>query len=221
MSEVTITVRGASSTDVAPEIAIPAVAVRVEGADRAEVVARATRLAAEISANLRDFVTEGAVSSWSSDQASVWSDRPWNAQGEQLPLVHHAAISSRAEFTDFAALSGWLTSVTELDGVAIDNVQWKLTPERLAQVEAEVAQAAVGVAVGRAHAYAAALGLTRVTPVEVADHGLLARSSTEHAAPEARMFSAAAFSADASSGVALEPGQITVATTVEARFLAA
>ena len=36
----------------------------------------------------------GGLVEWSSQRASVWSDRPWNAEGKQLALVHRPDIRS-------------------------------------------------------------------------------------------------------------------------------
>ena len=46
---------------------------------------------------------------WSSDQLPTWAQRPWNTEGKQLPLVHHAQVDVQAKFADFAALSRWIT----------------------------------------------------------------------------------------------------------------
>ena len=221
MSEVIITVRGEHATTVTAELGVPTVSVRLDGGDRADVVSRATALAGQISDELRTFAENGAANTWSSDRVSIWSDRPWNNEGAQLPLVYHATVTARAEFTDIAALSEWITALADRDGVTVDGIAWQLTPARTTAVESEVAQAAVGVAVARAGAYAAALGLAQVTPLSIADVGLLGSTG----APEAKMMRAAApmMMADAAGsggGLSLEPRQLRIASTVEARFSA-
>lgn len=218
MSDVIITVRGEQSTRVTAEIAVATVSARLDGSERSRVVGTVTTSGAEIAEELTALATSGAVVRWSTDRVSVWSDRPWNQDGEQLPLVFHAAISARAEFTDFTALSEWLGRLAERDGVSVDDLTWELTPASRTTVEADVARGAVAVAVSRARAYAEAIDLATVTPVEIADAGMLHAPQSE-SMPKGMMMRA--MSADAGgAGLSLEPRDITVAATVEARFTA-
>ena len=48
---------------------------------------------------------DAAVTWWSADQLRTWSNRPWNKDGRQLPLVHHVSVGVKVEFADFTALS--------------------------------------------------------------------------------------------------------------------
>ncbi len=111
MNEVTITVRGSHETRIAPERAIAHVTARVDGPARGGVVERIAALAAPVRADLTERKTAGAVAEWSSQRVSVWSERPWNAEGRQLDLVHHASVEFTATFTDFMLLSDWLNGV--------------------------------------------------------------------------------------------------------------
>ncbi|HOA86588.1 MAG: SIMPL domain-containing protein [Microbacteriaceae bacterium] len=220
MSEVTITVRGEHEARLAPELAVARVSVRVDGPERAAVAARATELSMALREELQAHQDAGALARWSSDRVSIWSDRPWSQDGAQLPLVHHATVGARGEFTDFAALSDWVTRLGDREGVTVEGIDWKLTPDTARQTERDVAAGAVRVAVERAEAYASAIGLGGVAPLEIADVGLLAQPG-EAPRPQARMFAMAADSAG-SSGPSLqfEPQPIIVTAAVEARFSA-
>ena len=177
MSEVTITVRGEHETRVLPEEAVAHLSVRAEGPERGAVVERIAALAAPLRDDLATRKDAGGVSDWSSQRVSVWANRPWNNEGKQLALVHYASVEITATFTDFAALSWWLSDVAERDGVQVDNVTWRLTPATAKSMEADVAAQAVKVAVDRATAYASAIGLASLTPLEIADLGLLTDAS--------------------------------------------
>ena len=100
-------------------------------------------------------------------------------------------------------------------------VDWQLSPETRARVERDVATDAVAAAVERATAYASAIGLTQVTPVQIADLGLLNGGAPE--APAPRMFARAAMAMDAAPPAAVDfrPDDIVVTAAVEARFSAA
>jgi len=220
MSEVIITVRGEHETRVAPEEAVATITVRAEGPERGEVVERISALAAPLRDDLAARKTAGGVAEWSSQRVSLWANRPWNNEGTQLALVHYASVELTATFTDFAALSWWLTDVAERDGVQIDGVSWRLTPGSESSAEAAVAAQAVRVAVDRATAYASAIGLSSVTPVEIADVGLLTHGDGG-APPEMLRMANASFRAEAAGpAFEFEPKDIVVSAAVEARFTA-
>ena len=215
MSDVIITVRGEHETRVRPEQGVVHVSVVCDGPERAPVVERIGALAAPLREELAARQAAGEVAEWSSQRANVWSDRPWNNEGVQLPLVHHASVEVVATFTDFAALSFWVSAVAERDGVQIGGVTWQLTSSTRRSVEAEVAAQAVQAAVSRASAYANAIGHAAVTPLEIADIGLLGRPEPD---PGPRMMRAMA--ADSSPTLDFQPHDITVTAGVEARFAA-
>ncbi|MDQ1076652.1 MULTISPECIES: SIMPL domain-containing protein [Microbacterium] len=215
MSEVVITVRGESSARVRAEEAAVRVSVVTDGAARGPVVERAQERASSVQDGLVAHLRSGEISEWSSARVSVWSDRPWNNEGVQLPLVHHAAVELSATFTDAGALSWWLGDVAESDDVHVTAVDWRLSADTRARVERSVAADAVRVAVERASAYADALGLASVSAVEIADAGLLA------ARPEnPPVFAARATAADSGPSFSLQPPEIVVSSTVEGRFRA-
>ena len=222
MSEVTITVRGEHETRVLPEEAVAHLSVRAEGPERGAVVERIAALAAPLREELTTRKDAGGVTDWSSQRVSVWANRPWNNEGKKLALVHYASVEITATFTDFAALSWWISDVAERDGVQVDNVTWRLTPATAKSMEADVAAQAVQVAVDRATAYASAIGLASLTPLEIADLGLLTDASPGPA-PAPKMMRAVAMGAMDSGGapaVELQPEDIVVTAAVEARFSA-
>jgi uncharacterized protein len=223
MNDVVISVRGEHEIRRAPEEAVAHLTIRAEGPERGAVVERISALTEPVRDDLIARKEAGGVAEWSSQRVSVWSDRPWNAEGKRLAPVHYASVEVTATFTDFAALSWWVGDVAEREGVQIGGVDWRLSPATRVQTEREAATEAVHVAVWRAEAYAAALGLSSVTALEVADLGLLSRDSAESGQPP--MFKgmrAAAFASDAAGGPALqfEPEDIAVSAAVEARFVA-
>ncbi len=220
MAELLITVRGAHETRVAPERGIAHVSVVADGPERGPVVERMAALAAPLRNDLAARAEAGTLLEWSSDRVSVWSDRPWNDQGVQLDLVHHASVELTATFTDFAVLSWWLGDLAEGDGVQVRYMQWELSPESHSRVEREVATSAVGVAVERATAYAAALGFASVEPVEIADLGLLSRSDAGQPEMARMMVAGAAPGGYGRDSVDLRPADIVISAEVEARFRA-
>ena len=223
MSEVIITVRGEHETRVTPEEGVAHLSVKAEGPERGAVVERMAALAMPLRDDLSARKDQGTVADWSSQRTTVWANRPWNNEGKQLALVHYASVEITAVFTDFASLSWWVSDVAERDGVQVDGVTWRLTPATTKAIEADVATQAVRVAVDRATAYAGAIGLSTVTPLEIADLGLLTHSAPEAgAAPAPKLMRAMAMGAmDAGApAVQFQPEDIVVSAGVEARFTA-
>ncbi|GEK85165.1 SIMPL domain-containing protein [Microbacterium aerolatum] len=218
MSDVTITVRGENEVRVAPERATIHVTVRAEGPARATVVEQVAERAEPVRTGIAERQDAGAVIEWNSKRLAVRAERPWNDQGRQLAPVYYASIDFAATFTEASELSIWVSEISAWDGVDVGWVNWHLTPQTRADIEREVASSAVGVALQRAQAYAAALGLEFVTPVEIADTGLISR---EQAPPQMLKARGAAFAAAGSAPVMeYEPEDIVVSATVEARFTA-
>jgi uncharacterized protein YggE len=219
MSDVIITVRGQHEQRVSPERAIAHVSAVADGPDRGTVVERVAALAFPVREDLSARTSAGTVAEWSSQRVSVWADRPWNNEGVQLDLVHHASVELTATFTDFMVLSDWLNDIAATDGLQVGPVEWHLTPDTRSRVEREVATAAVAIAVERAQAYAAAIGLGTVSPREIADVGLLS-DSPEAAAPRMNVKAAMAMDSAGPGAVDFQPDDIVVTAAVEARFTA-
>lgn len=221
MSEVTVTVRGEHEARVAPERATIRVSVRAEGPERASVVDRVMRLAEPVRDSITTREDAGTVVEWTSKRLSVRAERPWNNEGKRLAPVYYASIDLTATFAEASELSIWVSDVSPWDGVEVGWVNWHLTAATNSRIEREVAAEAVGVAVVRAQAYATALGLGDVVPIEIADVGLIAPSPAPPFAGMAKARGSALASADAgSASMEYEPDEIVISATVEARFLA-
>ncbi|WP_261167315.1 SIMPL domain-containing protein [Microbacterium sp. Marseille-Q6965] len=219
MGDVIISVRGTAQRRVAPELAIASVQVRVDGPDRASVTRRTGQAADALRSRLKELEEGERVVRWSSERAYFWSSRPWNADGTQLRPVHYGSVPFGATFDDFAELSGWVGELAEAADVHVGDVSWRLTDDTRARLERETAAEAVGVAVQRAQAYAEALGLGDVAPVEIADNDLLSRDAAPGFAA-LRMGANVRGAAEGAPLVALEPEDILVSATVEGRFAA-
>ncbi len=220
MSEVTVTVRGEHEARVAPERATIRVGVRADGPERTAVVENVMRLAEPVRSSITDRADMGSVVEWTSKRLSVRAERPWSNDGKRLAPVYYASIDFTATFAEASDLSIWVSDISPWDGVEVGWVDWHLTTATRAQIERDVAAAAVGVAVTRAEAYAGALGLDEVTPLEIADVGLISSGQPSPGAPMLKARGGVAFAADAAPAMQYEPEEIVISATVEARFLA-
>lgn len=220
MSEVTVTVRGEHEARVAPERATIRVSVRAEGSERTTVVEHVMRLAEPVRGSITERAEEGSVVDWTSKRLSVRAERPWNNDGKRLAPVYYASIDFTATFAEASELSIWVSDISPWDSVEVGWVDWHLTRVTRTQIEREVAAEAVSVAVTRAKAYAGALGLDEVTPLEIADVGLISSGQPMPGAPMMKARGGVAFAADAAPAMEYEPEEIVISATVEARFLA-
>ncbi|MFD5225228.1 SIMPL domain-containing protein [Microbacterium sp. NPDC058342] len=218
MSDVIITVRGEHELRVAPERATVHLSVSFDGSDRAQVVERTLAAAAPVRASIEARSADGGVTEWTSQRMNVYADRPWNSEGRRLAPVFRANVDFTATFADLSDMSVWVTELTVADGVSIGHVDWHLTPQTEAEVEREVATQAVGVALTRARAYADALGLSTITPLEIADRGLMSAGAPPQA--KAAMMRGGAMAMDSAPSMEFQGEEITVSATVEGRFAA-
>lgn len=220
MSEVTVTVRGEHEARVSPERATISIAVRAEGPERTAVVEQVMRLAEPVRGSITERAETGTVLDWTSKRLSVRAERPWSSDSKRLAPVYYASIDFTATFPEATELSIWVSDISPWDGVEVGWVDWHLTPETRTRLERDVAAGAVGVAVTRAKAYAGALGLDEVAPLEIADVGLISSGQPAPGAPMLKARGAVAFAADSAPAMDYEPEEIVISATVEARFLA-
>jgi uncharacterized protein YggE len=151
---------------------------------------------------------------------NVWAERPWNAEGKQLDPVFHASIGFTAKFGDFEALARWIELLALEPGVTINDTRWDLTEDNRVSVLADVRSKAVADAVGKATVFAQSIGLSTVTPIAIADPGMLGdRSSGEAPLGKYDMMAMRAGGAG-SRAMEFKPEEIEVTASVDARFVA-
>lgn len=164
---------------------------------------------------------DAAVTWWSAERLRTWSSRPWNQDGKQLPPVHHASVNIQVKFRDFAALSAWVGEhVTNIGGFHVGNIVWALTVKRRDELIRQVRESAVHDAVERAQLYADALGLGTISPVAIADAGMLVASLRPDGGYGVHTVARAGLGQSGhGSGVELVPADVEVAASVDARFV--
>ena len=109
-----ITVRGTFTAFQAPERGTVHATIAFEGPAMEPVYDRVARDLEAVKASVTPLKNgdHGPVTWWSAEQLRTWSNRPWNKDGKQLPLVHHASVGVEVKFRDFAALSRWVGSTS-------------------------------------------------------------------------------------------------------------
>jgi uncharacterized protein len=213
-----ITVRGSFAAFEPPERGTVHATIASEGPAMEPVYGRVARDLEAVKASIAplDDKENGPVTWWSADQVRTWSNRPWNKDGKQLPLVHHARVDLEVKFRDFSALSRWVGEhIANTEGLRVARVEWALTAKRRDALEKDVRARAVLDAVTRAQQYADALGLGQIRPVAIADAGMLA--TRPESGPRAAFMRAAAVGAV--PDVELVPEHIEVSAEVDARFV--
>lgn len=214
-----ITVRGSHSVFAPPERATVSLQVTIEGPASEEVLDGADRTASNVRRTLEPLhrPETGPVTWWSSDQVRTWAHRPFNDQGKQLPLVHHASLVFQVKFSDFGEMGMWISSVAALPGAAVAGIEWALTADRRTQLVGQVRTAAVRQAQSKASEYAAALGVSEVRAIAIADAGMLGEGLhpvTASGPSFARMKAAD------TGGPEFAPQDVSVTAEIDARFLA-
>jgi uncharacterized protein len=213
-----ITVRGTFAAFEPPERGTVHATIAYEGPTMEPVYGRVARDLDAVKASIAplDNKDNGPVTWWSADQVRTWSTRPWNKDGKQLPLVHHASVGIEVKFRDFSALSRWVGEhVANTEGFRVAHVEWALTAKRREALEKEVRTRAVQDAVSRAQSYADALGIGQIRPVAIADAGML--GTRPESGPSAAYLRAAAVGG--APDIELVPEHIEVSAEIDARFV--
>lgn len=222
MSETVITVQGSARSEHAPEQAVLRFTITADGPERAPVVAAVTATLKDVSrAIAARHADDGPVSRWSADRVSVSSHRPWTNDGPPAALVHQASTSGRATISRIDTLPELVDALAVYDLVAIDSLEWSLTDARLELELREVRARAVADARAKAEVLAESVGLGTLTPVALADPGML-DGSGGGVVPMPRVERAMAMAAatHGGTGFSLRPEPIVVEAAVDARFSA-
>jgi uncharacterized protein YggE len=227
VADTIITVQGEHSAWYPAERATASAGVHAYGPNRDEVFSRAVIASDAVRNSIEALHDEqaGPVTWWSSDSVRVWSERPWNNEGKQLPPVFHAAIDFTAKFRDFEALARWVEAAAGLADVTVAGISWDLTDATRTSANDDVREKAVQDAVAKATVLARSIGLQSVTAVALADPGMLgdpsiAAGGGAFPAPRLAAMKSQAFDSAGAPSVALKPEEIAVAFAVDARFLA-
>ncbi len=211
MTDTMITVQGRFSSYYPPERATVEIGVGFEGPDRGSVFSDTVASA--------DVIRELVKSRHLPNTGPVWSTKPWNVEGEQLPLVFHSRVGFTVKFSDFEELSRVIEEVAVIDGVTVGKISWDLTEARKTAVIAEVRSRAVKDAVAKASVYAQSIGLGSVRAVALADPGMLGdRVGTSGA--DGGYSSMRMMAAGSAPELSLTPEDIEVVAIVDAKFIA-
>jgi uncharacterized protein YggE len=220
---VQITVVGKSETRHPAERGTVTLLVSFEGSDTESAFEPAARLHASITDELRALreAQPAPITWWSTGTLQTSSRRPWHQEGKILPPVFTAATEIEAKFSDFSALAEWTSRVALLNGVTVRGIRWDLTEQTRDELHARVRSEAVASARQKAEQYATSLGLGALSPVAIADPGMLeaGMNPSDPVAPVGMRMAAAM--ADGSPALEFAPEHITVEAAVHARFTAA
>lgn len=222
MEQTTITVQGTFSAFYPAERATVGVVAQHESSTRDQAFSATLEAAETVRTAIREVEASDSavISRWSSNSVQVWSERPWQPDGQRGEQQFFAREDFSVTFADFSMLAAWVETVVAIDGVSVATVEWSLTPGRKTSATTEVRSRAVQDARTKATVYAQALGLGSIRAIAVADPGMLGdqvRGST----PETAMFSRVSATGDSGeTRLTLTPEKIEVSAAVDARFAA-
>ncbi|TQK72683.1 SIMPL domain-containing protein [Nocardioides sp. SLBN-35] len=217
------TVRGSHSAFQPPERGTAHITLAFQGPALQPAYDRVVHDLEAVKASIQELhdPADGPVTWWSTQHVRTWAQRPWNKDGKQLPLVHHASVGVQVKFRDFGRLATWVGRlVSSAEGFRLDGVEWALTEARRVELERTVRVRAVQEAARRAQEYADALGLGTVRPVAVADAGMLSQGISPIGGGPAAYMRMAAKESGGGAELELAPEDIEVSAEVDARFVA-
>lgn len=156
-----ITVTGTSRIKVPAECAQVTFSVGRRGAENDDVIAEVSELTQKVRM-LLDELTPGD----DGDEARLSTLRTWTDFSSNQEPVHVAQVDGSVTVWELSGLGEFLGQLASIDGVTVDNVQWRLTPDTRDAVEPEAIRDAFQDARQRARWIAAAAD--RENPVVVA-----------------------------------------------------
>ncbi|MEX0174324.1 SIMPL domain-containing protein [Streptomyces sp. LMG1-1-1.1] len=208
-----VTVRGEGRLEVEPELARIWLTVSARGTDRAETLADLTRR----NTHVLDLVKAlgDTVEKLETGSFSLAPELTRKGRGERVH-AYTGRVRVTAELTDFTALGELVTRLADLDMTSVEGPWWDLRPASPAYAEAR--RLAVDEAVQRARAYAAALGTSLASLLELSDAGLAQPPTPRRAGFGAAAVAYSAEAAGETPALDLEPQRQTVTAEVVARF---
>ena len=204
------------------QLAKVSVCIAFEGSNKKSVHEKTISIAKEVQGQI-EALNNGPVVSHVAEQVQVWSRRPWNKDGEVLPLQYHSSATFIVEFGDFIKLATWIDELAEVEGISINRITWDLTKETKEQLLTDSRQAAVQKTMQKAKDYALGLGVKVTQVLEIADEGMIKPTAnsirTDYALGQSLARNASG--TNDKESIAFKPEAITVSIQVEGRFLAA
>ena len=197
-----VTVHGAASREVPPELARFTVTVQARDKDRQTALARL----AERSAAVRELI-DGYANAIERRETGDLQVRPERKRSGERVAAYHAQVGTTVTVTDFTLLGELMLRLADQEQTEISGPWWSLRPDSPAGTE--VRQAAVRDAVERGREYAAAVGARVTALLELADSG---------GADAPLMMTRAAFAMGDAPELELDPQPQTVRAIVRARF---
>ncbi|SDT67534.1 SIMPL domain-containing protein [Jiangella sp. DSM 45060] len=217
---VTITVAGTAHRLVPAERGTVRLRATREARRSADVVPFVADLHARLAADAERYVTAGAATRWSADQVYVSTVQRYRRDSDVAETFQVAAAGVAVRFSDFAALSTWVTDAGAVDGVVVDGVDWELTDDHRREIEREVRAEAVRDAQERAATYAAALGLDVSSVDAVYEPGLRPHDQLGLEGASVVQFGHRASADHGGPTVSLRPERIEVSARISADFTA-
>jgi uncharacterized protein YggE len=208
-----LSVRGAATLEVPPEIAELRVHVAARDGSRDRALERLSRRNDECLAALRGY--GDAVERVETSGLAVYPELGVGWRKEKV-RAYRGVVRIQAVVTRFDVLGELVVRVADNDMTTLDGPWWRLRQDSPAHREAR--QAAARDAITRAREYAEGVGSRLTGLVELADVGLVARA-VDGARPEhLASFALRARAPEEPASIQLEPQVQVVEAQVEARF---
>lgn len=213
-----ISVVGEASRFVRAERAMARVSVQHESEDRAAAVEATAAVHAELTREAEAHVASGSASRWQTEQVWVSTIQRYLKDSDTSIPVQVARVSLSVRFSDWEALSDWVTRISARDAVSVDGIDWVLTEAKERAVLSAVRVDAVHDARARASAYAGAIGHERISLEAVYEPGLRPSGGEPGGSGMSPRMMKASF-ADAGASIELSPPELEVSASITADFV--
>lgn len=199
-----------------PELASIWVSASHESNSQETSTRRATELVREVLRIVDERAPEDVVTEKVVTPTTTRSWTPTDPKGKPLPTRYTAQARVMVEVSDLQVLGALTTAWARIEGVELSPPSWRLAEQTRRELSDRVTREAIMEARNRAQVMAEASGFSTITPVLVADSGLMVNPMGQAMTLKRSM----AFAAAGDESVDLAPPQVEVTVRVEAEFSA-
>lgn len=157
------------------------------------------------------------ITHWTMKSLSTGTYQPTDDTGFRLSRRYTAHTSFEVKFQHFTNLGSFASSMSTMDFVTVNDIQWRLTDATRASLGTKSRKDAIKNAVAKARDYADALGKSHVIATEVEDGYA---SSSYGASGGVRLMSAAQQRGSVGEELSFEPEDVTLNCQVTVKFTA-
>lgn len=116
-------------------------------------------------------IDDASVTKWTNSNLSTGSHFTYDNNGDKKSRIYSARTTFQVRFRDFSRLGSFASTLSLMEHVSIDNIDWRLTDKTAESLSSQIRQQAVRDAMKKGEDFAAAMLTPRPPITEIRDQG--------------------------------------------------